>query len=306
MSSYDKQLRRIVRKIKRIGLSNEGKPIRAKWDSDGTPAYARSILNERMKFNGECPFITFRKLGYKMPIHEIRWIAQKKSNDVELLRKMNGTDKTVWDQWQQEDGTILKAYGWQLRHKTRKVKLTPELAEMIDSGELEAQFYKDFSDYVELDQIDYVIYQLKTNRYSNQIKTTLWGVSELDEMALPPCAYETHWQTWDEKLHLTLNIRSNDMPLGSPFNAFQYYVLQRMMAQAVGMKHGTLTINIDNAHIYDRHEEQMYEMVERKSYRTPKLWVNPDVKNFYDFTTEDFKLLDYESGDPIKFEDIAV
>jgi len=305
MSTYDRQIKRIVNKIRSKGKSNEGKPIRARWDSDGSPAYARSVLNERMKFNGECPFPTFRKLGYKTPINEIRWIWQKKSHYVDELRVLNGTQKTVWDQWEQEDGTILKAYGWQLRNKKRKFRYENISLDHLDNG-----YYKVETDeqgeYILLDQVDYLIQSLLTNPYSNQIKTTLWNVEDIDSMALPPCVYETHWQTWDEKLHLTVNIRSNDMPLGNPFNCFQYYVLQRMIAQSVGMKHGTLTFNIDNAHIYNRHEEQIYEMVERPMYKTPKLWVNPEVTNFYDFTIDDFKLLDYEAGDPIKFEDIAV
>src|SRR5690348_10338906 len=112
MSTYDEQIIRITERIFMHGKSNEGKPIRARWDSDGSPAYARSVLNERMEFYGECPFPTLRKLGYKTPIWEMLWIWQKKSNIVDDLRKLNGTDKTVWDQWEQEDGTIGKAYGW--------------------------------------------------------------------------------------------------------------------------------------------------------------------------------------------------
>ena len=305
MSTYDKQIERIAKKIFVQGKSNEGKPIRARWDSDGAPAYARSVLNERMEFYGECPFPTFRKLGYKTPIWEILWFWQLKSNKVDDLRKLNGTDKTVWDQWEQEDGTIGKSYGWQLGNKKRPMNVMD-----IDHEQLGYEKYDgktiDGEHYLMLDQVDHVIQTLLNNPYSNQIKTTLWCVEDIPEMALPPCMYETHWQVWDEKLHLTVNIRSNDMPLGNPFNTFQMYVIQRMIAQVIGREHGTLVFNIDNAHIYDRHEEQMKEMIRRTTFRTPTLWVNPEVKNFYDFTIDDFKLLDYDSGEPIKFEDIAV
>jgi thymidylate synthase len=303
MSTYDEQIVRITNRIFTEGKSNEGKPIRARWDSDGSPAYARSVLNERMVFNGECPFPTLRKLGYKTPIWEMLWIWQKKSNIVADLRELNGTDKTVWDQWEQEDGTIGRAYGWQLANKYRMFNIKDVRTRDLEQGK-ELDIAPDGT--IWLDQVDTLVHSLRTNRYSNQIKTTLWSVSDIDFMALPPCVYETHWQTWDEKLHLTVNIRSNDMPPGNPFNCFQYYVLQRMIAQVVGMEVGTLVFNIDNAHIYNRHEEQMLEMIQRPQFKTPTLWVNPEVKNFYDFTIDDFKLLDYESGDPIKFEDIAV
>lgn len=305
MSTYDDQIARIAMNIFMNGKSNVGKPIRARWDSDGSPAYATSVLNERMTFNGECPFPTFRKLGYKTPILEMLWIWQQKSNVVDHLRELNGTNKTVWDQWEREDGTIGKAYGWQLRNKKRPVKASDIVHNKLSQGTFNVERINDYP-YLMLDQVDHLIQSLIFNRYSNQIKTTLWCVEDIPDMSLPPCVYETHWQTWNEKLHLTVNIRSNDMPLGNPFNCFQYYVLQRMIAQVVGMEYGTLTFNIDNAHIYDRHEQQMHEMITRKTYKEPYLWVNPEVTNFYDFTIDDFKLFDYEAGDPIKFEDIAV
>ncbi|AGY48750.1 thymidylate synthase [Bacillus phage Staley] len=305
MSTYDEQIVRITNRIFTEGKSNEGKPIRARWDSDGSPAYARSVLNERMVFNGECPFPTLRQLGYKTPIWEFLWMWQKKSNRLDDLRELTGKQKTIWCEWEQEDGTIGKSYGWQLANKKR-----PVYAGQIDTTQLDKGLYPgkviDGKPHLMLDQVDHLIQSLIFNRYSNQIKTTLWCVEDIPGMALPPCMYETHWQTWEEKLHLTVNIRSNDMPIGNPFNTFQMYVLQRMIAQVVGMEVGTLVFNIDNAHIYNRHEEQMKEMIQREQFKTPTLWVNPEVKNFYDFTISDFKLLDYESGDPIKFEDIAV
>ncbi|MGM9988462.1 MAG: thymidylate synthase [Bacillaceae bacterium] len=274
MAEADVQYNQIIKRI-----LNEGKwdgVPRAKWD-DGEPAFAKTILNQRMMFDNSegIPILTSKKVAINSAIAEILWIWQKKSNVVQDLRDMGSP---VWNKFELEDGTIGKAYGWQLGNKNRPVE---------DE---------------ELDQVDFLIHELKTNPYSRRIKTTLWCVEDLPFMSLEPCVYETHWQYWDDKLHLTVNIRSNDMGLGNPFNIFQYSVLHRLIAQVVNIPVGTICFNIDNSHVYDRHVIQLSEQIERKTYQAPELWINPEIDNFYDFTLDDIKLINYQHGEPIRLE----
>ena len=274
MAEADVQYNQIIKRI-----LNEGKwdgVPRARWD-DGEPAFAKTILNQRMMFDNSkgIPILTSKKVAIKSAIAEILWIWQKKSNIVQELRDMGSP---VWNKFELEDGTIGKAYGWQLANKERPVN---------DE---------------KLDQVDYLIHELKTNPYSRRIKTTLWCVEDLHLMSLEPCVYETHWQYWDDKLHLTVNIRSNDMGLGNPFNIFQYSVLHRLIAQVVHIPVGTICFNIDNSHVYDRHINQLSEQIERPAFQAPELWINPEIDNFYDFTMDDIKLINYQHGEPVGME----
>lgn len=300
MSKADIIYGQIIRDIVEFGQWDTNAPVRTRWN-DGTPAYTKSIINVQMKFdNGEeIPILTQKRVPSKDPINEILWIWKYKSNDVRFLREQLGCN--VWNEWEREDGTIGKAYGWQLANKFRKVKRTKELNEMNLLGEID-MLYGDSSDYVYLDQVDYLIYMLKTNPYSRRIKTTLWCVEDLDDMALEPCVYETHWQLWGGKLHLTVNVRSNDMGLGNPYNIYQYSILHRLIAQVTNHQVGTICFNIDNAHIYDRHMDALLEQIERPMHDAPKVWINPNVKNFYDFTVDDIKLIDYKNEGTIRME----
>lgn len=298
MSQADIQHNAIIKDILENGKWD--KKVRTKW-KDGTPAYAKSVLNKRMEFdNGkEIPLLTSKRVPLKDPIIELFWIWQKKSNVVQELRDMGCT---VWDEWEMPDGTIGKAYGWQLRNKLRKVKVTSLLESMLINGEISKAYYCEEKDCVKLDQVDYLLYMLKTNPYSRRIKTTLWCVEDLDEMALEPCVYETHWQMWDDKLHLTVGIRSNDMGLGNPYNIYQYSILHRLIAQVTGHKVGTICFNIDNAHVYDRHIEALKEQIQKPIYDAPEVQINPNVKSFYDFTLDDIKVINYKHNGTIRLE----
>lgn len=298
MSQADIQHNAIIKDILENGKWD--KKVRTKW-KDGTPAYAKSVLNKRMEFdNGkEIPLLTSKRVPLKDPIIELFWIWQKKSNVVQELRDMGCT---VWDEWEMPDGTIGKAYGWQLRNKLRKVKVTSLLESMLTNGEISKVYYCEEKDCVKLDQVDYLLYMLKTNPYSRRIKTTLWCVEDLDEMALEPCVYETHWQMWDNKLHLTVNIRSNDMALGNPYNIYQYSILHRLIAQVTGHKVGNICFNIDNAHVYDRHIEALKEQIQKPIYDAPEVQINPNVKSFYDFTLDDIKVINYKHNGTIRLE----
>jgi thymidylate synthase len=278
MNSADKQYLDLVRNIIENGYSDEGENVRPKW-ADGTPAYTKSLISCKMQFdNSEVPILTTKQVAWKTAIKELLWIWQMKSNRIEDLHKMN---VHIWDEWEIKEGkwagTIGPAYGYQLGKKCRKV-----------NGEL-------------LDQVDYLLWSLKNNP-SRRMITTLWDKDDLDEMALTPCVWKTNWLVKGRKLHLIVGIRSNDMALGNPFNVFQYSVLQRMIAQVTGYELGTLNFDIDDAHVYDRHIEPLKQQLKREPYSAPKLWINPEITNFYDFTPDDFKLIDYKHHPKIEME----
>ncbi|EWH22382.1 thymidylate synthase [Bacillus haynesii] len=276
MSHYDQQYNAIIQKIIESGISDEEYQVRTKWDSDATPAHTLSIMSEKMRFdNSEVPILTTKKVAWKTAIKELLWIWQLKSNDVQVLNDMG---VHIWDQWRLEDGTIGAAYGYQLGKKNRTV-----------NGQ-------------KVDQVDYLLHQLKHNPSSRRHLTMLWNPDDLDGMALTPCVYETQWYVKEGKLSLEVRARSNDMALGNPFNVFQYNILQRMIAQVLGYELGEYIFNIGDCHIYTRHIDNLNIQMKREQYEAPKLWINPDIKNFYDFTINDFKLIDYKHGDKLTFE----
>ncbi len=298
---------KIIKDVLENGKWDKDQDVRPKWE-DGTPAYTKSILNARLKFDGDTvPILTQKRVGVKDPIKEILWIWQQKSNIVQELRD---TGCKVWNDWEKEDGTIGLAYGWQLGNKYRMVKDSKELAEMIESGYLSEKAKRSYdytvnknnASYTFLDQVDYLLFYLKTDKHSRRIKTTLWETEDLDHMALEPCVYDTHWQTWDDKLNLTVNIRSNDMALGNPYNIYQYTVLQRMIAQVAGMSVGEICFNIDNAHVYERHVDGLEDQMSRDMHKQPELKINPYIKSFYDFTISDVVLTNYNHSGDIKYE----
>ncbi|AZU99078.1 thymidylate synthase [Bacillus phage pW4] len=293
---YDRLYEEQFWQILKEGCPTVGQDVRARWNDNGvkTPAHTIEYLNKQLRFeSGAVPILTTKYVYWKSAIKEMFWIWVWKSNVVNDLRKLNGTEKTVWSEWEQKDGTIGHAYGWQLKNKFRRLPKTKVIEEMIESGFFSSNI-KIRTYFVELDQVDYLLYMLKTNPTSRRIKTTLWCVEDLDNMSLEPCVYETHWQTQRGELHLTVNVRSNDLGLGQPFNVFQYYVLQCMVAQVTGLKIGSLVFNIDNVHVYDRHIMPMLQQMQNETYRTPELWIDPKVKSFYDFTTESFALRFYD------------
>ncbi|MET3508288.1 thymidylate synthase [Halalkalibacter oceani] len=299
MSKADLIYDSVIKDIIANGKWDTEAPVRTRW-KDNSPAYTKSILDAKMKFDNsnEIPLLTKKRVPRKDPVNEILWIWRDKSNDVRKLRDMGCT---VWDEWEREDHTIGKAYGWQLANKFRKVRYSKKLQNMVNDRELNS--IKPFdNEFVLLDQVDWLLYTLKTNPYSRRIKTTLWSVEDLDDMALEPCVYETHWQVWDGKLNLTVNIRSNDMGLGNPYNIYQYSILHRLISQITNHKVGTICFNIDNAHIYDRHLDKLTEQIERCEYEAPTIEINPNVKSFYDFTINDIRVINYKHGEPIKLE----
>lgn len=294
MSLADIHYKIIVENILKKGYSDEDEKVRTVWE-DGTPAHTVSYIGQSMRFdNSEIPILTSKFVAWKTAIKELLWIWQMKSNRVQDLRDMG---VKIWDEWELPDGTIGKAYGYQLGKKNRCMWGYENAVNVANS--MHKIIGRSGINYNWLDQVDYLLWQLKTNPASRRHITTLWNPDELDEMSLTPCVYETQWHVKNNKLHLEVRCRSNDMGLGNPFNVFQYNILQRMIAQVLGYELGEYIYHIGDAHVYDRHIEPIKEQINREIYEAPTLWINPDVKNFYDFTIDDFKLIGYEHGEKV-------
>ncbi|MGN8967729.1 thymidylate synthase [Intestinimonas sp. HCP28S3_D6] len=240
-------------------------PVRPRWE-DGTPAHTikRFGIVNRYDLRAEFPVQTIRKMAFKSALDELLWIWQKKSNNVHDLKSH------IWDAWADESGSIGKAYGYQLGVKHQ---------------------YKEGW----FDQVDRVLYDLKHDPASRRILTNLYNHHDLHEMALYPCAYSMTFNITGHTLNAILNQRSQDMLTANGWNVMQYAALVHMMAQVSGLEAGELVHVIADAHIYDRHVPMVEEIIARKPYDAPKLWMDPSVTDFYDFTTESFRLEGYEA-----------
>ena len=250
--------------------------VRPRWD-DGESAHTVKkfgIVN-RYDLSEEFPILTVRRTYWKSAIDELLWIWQKKSNNVHELKSH------VWDAWADETGSIGKAYGYQLGVKHHY----PE---------------------GDMDQVDRVLFDLKHNPASRRIMTNIYNHADLSEMALYPCAYSMTFNVSGNKLNAILNQRSQDMLTANNWNVVQYAVLLHMFAQVSGLKAGELVHVIADAHIYDRHVPIIKEVIEKPQYPAPKFWINPDVKNFYDFTVDDFRLEGYKFNDLDKKIEVAI
>ena len=258
------------------GYSTEGEKVRPKWE-DGTYAYTikRFGVVNRYDLSKEFPAITLRKTYVKSAIDELLWIWQKKSNNVHDLKSH------IWDSWADENGSIGKAYGYQLGVKHK---------------------YKEGM----MDQVDRLIYDLKNNPYSRRMLTNIYVHQDLSEMNLYPCAYSMTFNVTGDRLNAILNQRSQDVLAANNWNVVQYAVLVHMLAQVTGFKPGELVHVIADAHIYDRHIPIVKELITRPTHPAPKFYMNPDVKDFYDSTLDDFRIEDYETGPQIKNIPIAI
>lgn len=264
MSYADIVFQQNCREIIENGYSDEALEVRPRWE-DGVPAHTIKkfgVVN-RYDLSREFPIMTLRKVYFKSCIDELLWIWQKKSNNVHELRSH------IWDAWADEDGTIGKAYGYQLGVKHRYP---------------EGMF----------DQVDRVLYDLKHNPGSRRIMTNIYNHHDLSEMGLYPCAYSVTLNVTGDKLNMILNQRSQDMLVANNWNVCQYAILLHMFAQSTGFKVGELVHVIADAHIYDRHVDAVKRIIEREPYDAPQLWINPEVRDFYAFTLDDFKLIDYK------------
>ena len=282
MSYADQVFINMCRDILDNGCSTEGEKVRPKWE-DGSYAYTMKkfgVVN-RYDLSKEFPALTLRKTAIKSATDEMLWIWQRKSNNIHDL------NSTVWDEWADENGSIGKAYGYQMGVKHQ---------------------YKEGM----MDQVDRVIYDLKNNPYSRRIMTNIYVHQDLHEMNLYPCAYSMTFNVTkkpgDDKLVLNaiLNQRSQDVLAANNWNVVQYSVLMHMLAQVCDMQVGELVHVIADAHIYDRHIPIIRELIARQPYPAPKFSLNPDVKDFYQFTRNDVMVQDYVTGEQIKDIPIAI
>ena len=253
------------------GYSSEGQEVRPRWE-DGAPAHTIKkfgVVN-RYDLSDEFPIMTLRHTSLKKSVDEILWIWQKKSNNV------NDLNSKIWDAWANGDGSIGKAYGYQLGIKHK---------------------YKEG----EFDQVDRVLYDLKNNPYSRRIMTNLYNHQDLHEMNLYPCAYSMTFNVTGNKLNTILNQRSQDVLAANNWNVVQYSVLTYLFAHLTGFEPGEFVHVIADAHIYDRHIPIIEELISRPVYDAPEFIMNKEKNDFYEYTSSDFKLRDYKKGPHVGF-----
>lgn len=283
MTQADKNFIETCKEILEHGFSSEGTNVRTRWE-DGEEANYYSIVGVTNKYDveKEFPMITLRnnsKTVYRA-IDEVLWIWQKKSNRILDL------NSHIWDQWARKDGTIGKAYGYQMGKKYE---------------------FKTKDGIQKMDQVDFVLYLLKNDPSSRRIMTNIFNHSELKDMALEPCVYGTQWLVKEGKLHLILNQRSQDMLAANGWNTMQYAALQCLFAKVCGLGVGTLTHNIGDCHIYDRHIPLVEKLLNADTVEcTPKLIINRDSDNFYKYKVEDFEIQNYDYNHEVKIGKIPV
>ena len=262
MSLADDLFIQNCRDILENGVSDEGCEVRPRWE-DGTPAHTikKFCIVNRYDLQKEFPLMTLRRVYYRSAIDEVLWIYQKKSNRVAEL------GSHIWDAWADENGTIGKAYGYQMG-------------------------VKHHSPQGEFDQVDKVLYDLKHDPHSRRIMTNTYNHADLSEMQLAPCAYSMTYNVTGDRLNAILNQRSQDMLTANNWNVCQYAALLTMFAKASGLVPGELVHVIADAHIYDRHVDIVKRLIEKKPYPAPEMQVE-DITDFYKFTKNSFTAVDY-------------
>ena len=282
MSVADRIFIDMCKDILENGTSTEGEKVRPRWE-DGTPAYTIKkfgVVN-RYDLAEEFPVLTLRRTALKSATDEMLWIWQQKSNNIHDLHSH------IWDAWADEDGSIGKAYGYQMGVKHR---------------------YKEGM----MDQTDRVIYDLKNNPFSRRIMTNLYVHQDLHEMNLYPCAYSMTFNVTQRKgedrltLNAVLNQRSQDVLTANNWNVVQYAVLVHMLAQVCDMRVGELVHVIADAHIYDRHIPIVRELITRPMHEAPTFRLNPEIHDFYEFTRNDVQVDNYVTGEQIENIPVAI
>ena len=264
MSCADKIFIANCRDILKNGVWDTDREVRPRWE-DGAPAHTIKkfgIVN-RYDLSKEFPILTLRRTFWKSAIDELLWIWQRKSNNVHDLRTR------VWDAWADENGSIGKAYGYQLGVKHHYTE-------------------------GDMDQVDKVIWDLKNNPASRRIMTNIYNFADLSEMALYPCAYSMTFNVTGNKLNAILNQRSQDMLAANNWNVVQYSVLTMMLAQVTGFEPGEFIHVIADAHIYDRHVDAIKTIIANEPKAAPEFHLDPAVKDFYDFTRDSFTIENYQ------------
>lgn len=324
MSYADKCFKETCRDILENGTNTKGEKVRPHWE-DGTSAYTIKQFGvvHTYDLQQEFPAITLRQVPLKKAMDEMIWIYQKKSNNVHDL------NSHIWDAWADQHGSIRTAYGYQIATKNLCLDVTKEglLAAFDGSFETNPAGEYVFRDRKSgriiatmptytakgflIDQMDKVLYDLKNTPFSRRIITSMWNPQEQWNMALAPCAYSMTYNVTekDGKMYLNavLNQRSQDMLTANGWNTAQYAILLMMVAQSTGMLPGKLMHVITDCHIYDRHIPMVEELLKRDDYPAPKVYLNPDKTDFYQFTVEDDLIVEgYRFGEQIKNIPVAV
>ena len=282
MSKADELFCAMCTDILENGTTTEGQKVRPHWE-DGTPAYTIKqfgVVN-RYDLREEFPALTLRRTALKSAMDEVLWIYQKKSNNIHDLHSH------IWDEWADETGSIGKAYGYQIGQKSH-----------YPQGDM--------------DQMDKVLYDLRETPFSRRIMTNTYVFADLSEMNLYPCAYSCTYNVTQTPgsdrltLNMVLNQRSQDVLAANNWNVCQYAILLMMVAQSVGMIAGQLVHVIADAHIYDRHIDIIRELISRPKLAAPRVSLNPEVTDFYGFTTDDLIVENYEHGPQVRNIPIAV
>lgn len=331
MSYADRVFKEMCEDILKNGTDTKGETVRPHWP-DGEPAYTikRFGVCNRYDLRKEFPALTLRRTALKSAMDEILWIWQKKSNNIHNLHSR------IWDSWADADGSIGKAYGYQLGefYPCKDVTVEglkqafPDAAYNKNLDGIEAFTRKEVTRRDDLysrdlyalkingmwhmDQVNKVIYDLKNTPFSRRIMTSMYNFEDLSEMNLYPCAYSMTFNVTEEKesgkmvLNAVLNQRSNDVLTANNWNVAQYAILLMMIAQVCDMIPGELVHMIADAHIYDRHVDIIKELLQREPLPAPVVKLNPDVKNFYDFTVEDLIVEGYETHEQVKGIPVAV
>ncbi|MBR2791385.1 MAG: thymidylate synthase [Erysipelotrichaceae bacterium] len=282
MSKADKLFKQMCQDILENGTDTSDGNVRPIWTDTNEKAYTIKkfgVVN-RYDLREEFPALTLRKTALKSAMDEVLWIYQRKSNNIHDLKPH------IWDEWADEEGSIGTCYGYVIGQKDSR------------NGNV-------------MDQMDFVLNEIKKIPYSRRIITNMFIPQYLDGGHLEPCAYSMTYNVTKDKdgnkvLNAVLNQRSQDILAANNWNVVQYSLLLMMVAQVSGMIAGELIHVIADAHIYDRHVEIIKELIKRDEYPAPKVWLNPEIKNFYDFTTDDLHVEDYQAGEQIRNIPIAV
>ena len=304
MSYADYRFITNCRDIIQHGISDEDFEVRPKW-ADGTPAHTKKKLYVKDDYQLSptiIPVMTLRKTGFKNAIDEILWIYQKKSNKISELHSH------IWDDWNVGNGTIGTAYGYQIAKESKHHVY--KFGENLHGLKYYIKSEADGKDYVYLSQIDAVIWDLLNNPGSRSIMTNTYNHDDLITMGLRPCAFMMVFNVTRESgvnyLNGTLVQRSQDMLTANNWNVVQYSILLQMLAQVTGMQPGKFSHYVFDMHIYDRHIPIVQEMIDKYHdlaitgeyydvpYPNPTFQMNRDVKSFYDFTLDDFELVNYQ------------
>ena len=240
---------------------------------DRTGTGTRSIFGYQMRFNLEegFPLLTTKKLHLKSIIYELLWFLKGDTN----VKYLQDNGVRIWNEWADADGSLGHIYGYQWRS------------------------WPDYNGGF-IDQISQAIDQIKNNPNSRRIIVSAWNVADLDNMNLPPCHAFFQFYVADGRLSLQLYQRSADTFLGVPFNIASYALLTMMVAQVCGLRPGDFVHTLGDTHIYNNHFDQVREQLTRTPRKLPRMIINPEVKNIFDYKYEDFTLVDYDPLPHIK------